>query len=396
MADLGNERAAALARLSGGTPDERLGAAEYFRAQLWDRQLLKKVYTDALRRALDDTPDIALTAARGLLAQRWRYGDMDRVLGTLEVALAREPELAATVVALARRVDEAQAVELLVPVVADWLVSPDPDARAAARTALAQVAHAGADVGEHVPALAAALEGGAAPSEAEAALELLYLGAGAGADTSAAEPVAERLLVHGADAAVRYRAARFLTVARYRRGDDAGLGALARHADAAVREGAVDGLLMMRRFDGFAARGVPLLGAALADDAGGVVFGAAQGLVLAARDGVDVGAAAEPIVAAIAADLEYRGEGRVFGLDIIASSDLRREDAVADLAEALVRSDLRHRDVTTLASRALAGARARRGAARALAALEADPAFIVEVHAARNALGLQPDGGDAS
>jgi len=380
------ERAEALRRLTSDDVEARRAAAEYFRAALWDRQLIKKDLMVAVAGALGDPDEtVSLTAARAVIAQRWRYGDMDRILVALEADLPQRPELAPRLLEIARRIADPKALEVLAPWLVDKVSSADPGDRAVGRTGLANLAHVGADLSALVPQLVNALAS-APPPEAEAIIELLYLIAGAQADTRAAEPIAERLFASDAPASLRYRAARLVTVGRFARGDGPGVRALTTHADAAVREGAVDALGAVRRWTHFALIGVPLLGARLVDPAGGVVQGAAQSLLLAARDGIDLSHAEDAITRAIEADLDYRSDGRTFPLDPLGMSDLRREDAVADLAEALVLSDLRHRTIEALARRPLAGERARRGATRALAALEQDPALLATVAAARIAL----------
>lgn len=377
------ERAEAMRRLSSGDVAERRAAAEYFRAALWERQLIKKDVMVAVSGAMTDADEIvALTAARAVIAQRWRYGDMDRILVALEADLPSRPELAPKVMEIAQRIADPKALAVLASWLVEKLASADPADRAVARTGLANLAHVGTDLSANVPALVAALS--VTPStESEAIVELLYLIAGAQADTRAAEPVVERWFGSDAPPALRYRAARLVTVGRFGRGDGPGVRALTTHRDAAVREGAVDALGAVRRWTHFALIGVPLLGARLTDEAGGVMQGAALALLLAARDGVDLSQAEAAIMQAIAEDVHYRSDGRVFPLDMIGASDLRHSDAVADLAEALVLSDVRHRSLEVLAARPLAGERAQRGAQRALATLEQDPALLATVAAAR-------------
>jgi|GEM_PF-6362263 len=385
-------RAAALRGLTAEDRNERLAALEHFRGALWDRQLVKKDPMAAIARAVDDAdPDVALTAARAVLAQRWRYGDMDRILGALEADLARTPSLADKLIALARRIDDPKVLELLAPWLIARLDSASAEDRAVARTGLANLAHGGTNLGPAVPGLVHALAD-AVPDEREAWVELLYIAAGNGADTRAAEPLVEGFFSKAEDdvaATLRYRAARLATVGRFVRAED-GLSALTRHADPAVREGAVDALGAVRRWDGFAARGVSLLAERLDDEAGGVMQGAAQSLALAAADGVDLAAAYAAMHAAIAEGREYRAEGRVFVLDGSGYSDLRRSDLVADLSAALVRSSVKHGQLDVLASD-LGEGRARRGAAQALASLEQDPALIATVAAARSLMGIAAD-----
>ncbi len=92
------------------------------------------------------------------------------------------------------------------------------------------------------------------------------------------------------------------------------------------------------------------------------------------------------MLAAIGREVEYRAQRRVFPLDGSGYSDSRLMDVVADLAEALVRSSVHHGSLELLEAPALASERARRGALRALAALEQDPALIASAAAARRAL----------
>ncbi len=208
-------RATALRGLSAEHSDERRAAVEHFRAALWERQLVKKDVMLAIANAIDDAdPTVALTAARAVVTQRWRYGDMDRILTALEKDLPEQPELAAKVMEVARRIDEPKALEVLSPWLVGLLASPLPDERAVARTGLANLAHNGTDVGPCVPALVAAL-GSAQESELEPYIELLYIAAGAQADTRAAEPVVEEYFGSAAPATLRYRAARLVTIGRF-------------------------------------------------------------------------------------------------------------------------------------------------------------------------------------
>lgn len=379
-------RAEMLRQLTSQDAAIRRAALEQIRTALWERRLVKMDVMVAVSGMLAD-PDVivALTAARAVIAQRWRYGDMDRMLVALEADLPRHPELAPKLVAVARRIADPRALETLAPWLADKLASQCADDRATARTGLANLAHVGVDLSTHVPQLVSALTLGP-PDEVEAIVELLYLIAGAQADTRAAEPTVARFIEGAWAPALRYRAARLLTVGRFARADGHGLRALTTHADLAVREGAVDALGAVRRWVHFALAGVPLLGARLRDGAGGVVRGAAQALLLAARDGIDLSHAEDAICRAIEEGIEYRSDGHTFPLDAIGTSDLRREDAVSDLAEALVLSDVRHRNLECLVRRPLSGARARRGAMRALVGLEQDPAWLATVAAARIAL----------
>ena len=70
-------------------------------------------------------------------------------------------------------------------------------------------------------------------------------------------------------------------------------------------------------------------------------------------------------------------------MDPIGVSDLRGEDMVRDLVQALTLSDLRHHGIDTLLQRGLSGPRARQGVAWALQTLEADAALAPTVGVAR-------------
>jgi len=333
MAHPEDVQAAAQALLTADGPARQQAAANLERLARARASLLP--VKDTLLLLLDDRdPQIRLDLALALLVDAWRFRGLLPVVDTLAKLSAGPRALrvgAALTTAASLRDDVARAAVVLVPILAEDLPST--------AAALGRLAGQGADLTGILPAIEACQPTPATPVGRE--MGALWLSALAKAApehlTRRAEALqrwmdADELDWHFDD--LRYRAAGLLALAELRGGDAAAVRALAEHDRYPVREAAIDVVATELIAGRHVALATGLLLAHTSDPAGGVRYGAIQGVVRAVAAGVDLQSSRHAL-AAMLDDAAYLATGWTHPLDPIATSDLGAESAAADLAAAV-------------------------------------------------------------